>query len=235
MVAFIPEATYSLYVPFDTAFVYLGYLPDFYFYFLPEIDDKSSDNANFFSIGRLYFPFHRPFGVGVRKPRLIDNSGSFYKTHMGREYLLREVKCLNLKHYVCCCFSSQFPISQSEIEKVLILERLCDQVDNYYSKDSLQEDFSFGNFLIGSTFKSWGKYMCLTYEDQKSILGYILNSSRHQRTGFSMVSIEDFYKSSVEPSFSDLQRDSLWSARLSLDAYFSLGKIYRSRDWRCLI
>jgi len=226
MIAFFPIATSALYVPFDSAFVHLGYLPDFYI--VPEPDDRSTENNNSFSIGRLCFHFHRSFGIGVRKPRFIGNPYSRYMKYMGTDYHLNEVKCLNIKHPIFCGFSSRLPISQSEIEKVMILGKLCEQVDNYNSKDSSLKDFSFSDFLIADTNKSWGEYVCFAPKDQEAILSYISNPSDCQKIGFDMVPVASFYKSSIKPNFTDSHKESLWSARLSLSSYASLSKIYRS-------
>jgi len=225
MIAFVPVATHALYVPFDSAFVYLGYLPDFYI--IPETDDGSSNKRSFFSLGRLFLPLHRSFGVGARKPRFIKDSYSSYMDYMGTRYPLNAVHCLNISHSVRCLFSSRLPINQSEMEKIVILEKLCEQVDNFSSKDSSLDDPSFGDFLIGGANKSWGKYMCLTPRDQKDILKYISGHCHFEITSFSMMPIASFYKSSIEPNSADLQKESFWLARLSLRSYVSLGNTYR--------
>jgi len=224
MIAFVPEAMFALYVPFDSAFIYLGYLPDFYIMPDPNVGE-SGENNNLFSIGRLFHPFHRSFGVGVRKPRFINDPYLRYMKYMGSDYHLSEVRCLNIKHPVFCWFSSQLPISQSEIEKVMVLGKLCQQVDNYNSKDSSSKDFSFSDFLVADRIRSWGEYMCLNPTDQKSILSCISNC---QKMSFSMMPVTIFYKSSLESSFTDLQKEFFWSERLSFSFYISLGKIYRS-------
>jgi hypothetical protein len=226
MIAFIPIATHALHVPFDSAFVYLGYLPDFYN--IPEPDDESEENGNFFSIGRLYFPFHRSFGVGVRKPRFVSDSYCSSIKYMGKDCLLTEVMCLNIKPHLYCSFSSRLPIIQSEIEKVIILGKIFEQSDNYNSKDSSSNDFLFSSFIIAGTNRSWGHYMCITLKDQELILDCILNPSHGRRIGFSMMPVDSFYRSSVESSFSDSQKDFLWSKRLNLSSYASLRSVYRS-------
>jgi len=226
MIAFIPIATHALYVPFDSAFVYLGYLPDFYI--IPESDDVSGKDAKFFSVGRLCFPFHRAFGIGVKKPRFVSDSYCSSMKHVGKDYLLTEVRCLNMKRYFYGSFSSRFPITQSEIEKVIVLEKLCEQSNNYDTKDSAPNDFLFSNFIIASTNRSWGQYMCITLKDQELIFDCISNPSHDREMGFSMMPVEGFYRSSIESSFSDSQKDLFWSARLNLSSYASLRSIYRS-------
>ena len=226
MIAFFPIATSALYVPFDSAFIYLGYLPDFYI--IPELDDETGENNNLFSIGRLCLPFHRPFGIGVRKPRFIGDPYSRYMKYMGTDYHLNEVKCLNIKHPIFCWFSSRLPINQSEIEKVVVLGKLCEQVDNYNSKDSSSKDFSFSDFLIADANRSWGEYVCFAPEDQEAILSYISNPSDCQKMSFDMVPVTSFYKFSMKPNFTDSHKESFWSARLSFSSYVSLSKIYRS-------
>jgi len=226
MIAFFPIATHALYVPFDSAFVYLGYLPDFYI--IPEPDGESKENGNFFSIGRLCFPFHRSFGIGVRKPRFVSDSYRSSMNYMGKDYFFTEVRCLNIKSYVRYSFSSRLPIDQSELEKVMILEKLCEQLDNYNSKDSPSNDSLFSNFIIAGTNRSWGQYMCITLKDQEVILGSISSSSCGQKMDFSMMPVDSFYKSSIESSFMDSKKDFVWLARLNLSFYLSLGNIYRS-------
>ena len=226
MIAFIPVATHALYVPFDSAFVYLGYLPDFYI--IPETDDESEEEGNLFSIGRLCFPLHKSFGVGVRKPRFVSDSYYSSMNYMGKDYFLTEVRCLNMKSYFYCGFSSRLPIIQSEIEKVIVLEKLCEQSNNYNTKDSPSNDFLFSNFIIASTNRIWGQYMCITLKDQELILDCILNPSHGRRIGFSMMPVDSFYRSSVESTFSDSQKDLLWSKRLNLSSYASLRSVYRS-------
>ena len=226
MIAFIPVATHALYVPFDSAFVYLGYLPDLYI--IPELDDESGENGNFFSIGRLCFPFHRAFGVGVRKPRFVSDSYYSSVRHVGRDYFLTEVRCLNVKPHFYCSFSSRLPITQGEIEKVITFGKLCEQADNYNSKDSLSNDSLFSSFIFTGTNRSWGQYMCITLKDQEVILGCISNPSHLRNTSFSMMPVDSFYKSSIESSFTDSKRESLWSQRLNLSSYVSLRSVYRS-------
>jgi hypothetical protein len=226
MIAFIPIATHALYVPFDSAFVYFGYLPDFYI--IPETNNESGKDAKFFSIGRLCFPLHRAFGVGVRKPRFVSDSYCSSMKHVGKDYLLTEVRCLNMKPHFYCGFSSRLPITQSEIEKVITFGKICEKADNYNSKDSPSNDSSFGSFIITVTNRSWGQYMCITLKDQELILGYISNPSYWRKTSFSMMPVDSFYKSSMESSFSDSERDFLWSQRLNLSSYVSLGSVYRS-------
>jgi hypothetical protein len=226
MIAFIPIATHALYVPFDSAFVYLGYLPDFYI--IPETNDESGEDANFFSIGRLCFPFHRAFGVGVRRPRFVSDSYCSSVKHVGKDYFLTEVRCLNMKSHIYCSFSSRLPISQSDIEKVIILGKLCERVDNHDSKESSSSDFLFSNFLFADTNRSWGQYMCMTIKDQEAILGCISNPSYWRKTSFSMMPVDSFYKSSMQSSFSDSQKEFLWSKRLDLSSYVSLRNVYSS-------
>ena len=226
MIAFIPVSTFALYVPFDSTFVYLGYLPDLYI--ITEPDDESSNKVNLFSIGRLCTPFHRSFGIGVRKPRFIGDPHDFYMKYMNTEYLLKSVNCLNIRNRVYCWFSSRVPVNQSEMEKVLLLERFSERTHGYDSEESSLVDFLFSDFLISGTIRSWGKYMCLCPKDQEAILSFISDSSDYLKTSFSMMPVDLFYKSSIEQSLSDLKKESFWSSRFSLKSYIDLGNVYRS-------
>jgi len=226
MIAFVPVATHALYVPFDSAFVYLGYLPDFYF--MPEPGEDSIKNCNSFSIGRLCFPFHRSFGVGVRKPRFVGDSHYRTVKYMGKDYFLTEVKCLNMKNSVYCGFSSRLPVRHSEMEKVMVLEKLCKQKDHQSLEDLLLNKFSFSDFFTALAAGCWGRYLCITYKDQEAILSFISNSPNSQEMDFSMMPVGSFYGSSIEPRFTDSCKDSLWSGRLKLSSYVYLGNIYRS-------
>jgi hypothetical protein len=147
---------------------------------------------------------------------------------MGNDYLLSEVKCLNIRHYVRCWFSSQLPINQSEIEKVLMLERVCKEIDNDNLKDSLKEVFLFTDFLIAGTNRNWGRYLCFTPKDQEAVLSCVSNPSGCQELSVSMMPVASFYRSSIEPDFTDLEKESFWLTRLSLSSYVSLGNIYRN-------
>jgi hypothetical protein len=226
MIAFIPKSAWSLYVSFDSVFVYLGCLPDLYI--VPEPDDESTENSNYFSIGRLCVFSHRAFGVGIRKPRFVSDQHYRYVKHNGTDYLLSEVSCLNIGRSVRCWFPSRLPIIQSELEKVIILEKVREEADNFNSKDSPSDDLSFSDFLISGTNRSWGKYMCMTPKDQEAILSCISDPSNYRKVDFHMMPVDSFYKSSIESNFADSQKESLWSARLNLSSYASLRIAYRS-------
>jgi hypothetical protein len=226
MISFIPKSAWSLYVPFDSVFVYLGCLPDLYI--IPEPDDESTENSNYFSIGRLCVFSHRAFGVGIRKPRFISDQYSLYVKHNGTDYLLSEVSCLNIGRSVRCWFHSRLPTIQSEIEKVIILEKVREEADNFNAEDSPSDNLSFSDLLVSGTNRSWGRYMCLTPKDQEAILSCISNPSNSRKVDFHMIPVDSFYKSSIESSFTDSQKESLWLARLSLSSYASLSNVYRS-------
>jgi hypothetical protein len=215
MISFFPVATFGLYVPFDSAFVYLGYLSDFYPF--PEQAPKGDGS---FSVGRLALPLHRSFGVGVRKPRFITKPSVYRLKHLGKIYFLDQVSCLNIKYRVNCCFSSLLPGSQSELEKVITLWRYYDYpssdcLGSGSYGDLLPKDFWFGDFLIGGAFRSWGKYVCWSAED-------------YRRKRFDMVPVSRFYRSIVDSDADDLKGDSRWSARLGSSFYVDLGRIYRT-------
>ncbi len=228
MIVFVPETTWALYVPFDSAFVYFGYLSDFYV--VSDPGDESVKKRHSFSIGRLCIPLRGSFGVGVRKPRFIGESSSCYFQYMGNQYFLKFVNCLNMKNVVKCWCSFRLPFCQTETEKIVLLWRFYEQegYDRSAPSSGGFRSCSFSDFPVFGMNRSWGRYMCFSIRDQERLLSCVSRSCCCVLKGFDMVPVADFYRSTLEPDFVDSQRQSRFSFRLSLDSYIALCGIYRS-------